>query len=555
MNYFAVCISVFILLSKEASSAPLDDDAKVEAYLAKYKYIRQATTAESLDSSGKPKEEVKAMGSLVVLDPQLDRTEAIREFQNKWNLTVTGELDSATLELMSKPRCGVPDVISSEDTLPLRRTKRYALQGGKWAKTDLTYSFISYTPDLPRDQIRSSIRKAFDYWSAYTPLTFTEVNGGSDLEISFAAGNHGDGAGSAFDGRGGTLAHAYFPVNVPIGGDAHFDEDELWTVDSYTGSNLVQVATHEFGHALGLSHSENQAAVMAPFYLSYDPSFRLQDDDIRGIQAIYGAKKTPSTTTPSTATGKTTPPPSSLCNNPKFDAITRMDDEEIYAFRGSMVYKILETGIAPGFPVDINTLIPGLPSNLDAAVYFPTTGVADRTRSYFFKGDSFWRVENFKIVDGKHLINTGFPGIPNNITAAFSRITNGNIYFIKGDQYYRYVRRRGVPAGYPRPLRDWIGLPSNVENAFEYGLRNYFTSGSGYYRYNDVDDMTDPGYPLDFGELWLRCAGSAQFKSVEVGDNANQYHEASAPRLVTAGLSYSLAILLAMYFVSARLLF
>jgi hypothetical protein len=33
---------------------------------------------------------MKAMGSLVVLDPQLDRTEAIREFQNKWNLTVTG---------------------------------------------------------------------------------------------------------------------------------------------------------------------------------------------------------------------------------------------------------------------------------------------------------------------------------------------------------------------------------------------------------------------------------------------------------------------------------
>jgi hypothetical protein len=46
-----------------------------------------------------------------------------------------------------------------------------------------------------------------------------------------------------------------------------------------------------------------------------------------------GPKKTP-TTTPSTATGKTTPPPSSLCNNPKFDAITRMDDEELYAFRG-----------------------------------------------------------------------------------------------------------------------------------------------------------------------------------------------------------------------------
>jgi hypothetical protein len=54
-----------------------------------------------------------------------------------------------------------------------------------------------------------------------------------------------------------------------------------------------------------------------------------------------------------------------------------------------MVYKILQTGIAPGFPVAINTLIPGLPSNLDAAVYFPTTGIADHPRSYFFKVLSF----------------------------------------------------------------------------------------------------------------------------------------------------------------------
>jgi hypothetical protein len=40
---------------------------------------------------------------------------------------------------------------------------------------------------------------------------------------------------------------------------------------------------------------------------------------------------------------------------------------------------------------------------------------------------------------GAQLIRTGFPGIPNNITAAFSRITNGNIYFIKGLFLFHYV--------------------------------------------------------------------------------------------------------------------
>lgn len=59
-----------------------------------------------------------------------------------------------------------------------------------------------------------------------------------------------------------------------------------------TGTNLFIVAAHELGHSLGLSHSNDPGALMYPTYSYTDPKeFLLPQDDIDGIQAIYGNKK------------------------------------------------------------------------------------------------------------------------------------------------------------------------------------------------------------------------------------------------------------------------
>uniref|UniRef100_A0A8C6TZU1 Matrix metalloproteinase-9 n=1 Tax=Neogobius melanostomus TaxID=47308 RepID=A0A8C6TZU1_9GOBI len=143
---------------------------------------------------------------------------ALKRMQRQMGLEETGELDKATLENMKRPRCGVPDVAN------------YKTFDGdlKWDHHDVTYRILNYSPDMASALIDDAFARAFKVWSAVTPLSFTRLfDGTADIMISFGKKDHGD--GYPFDGKDGLLAHAY-PPGEGLQGDAHFDDDENWTL-------------------------------------------------------------------------------------------------------------------------------------------------------------------------------------------------------------------------------------------------------------------------------------------------------------------------------------
>ncbi|XP_067270735.1 partner of Y14 and mago isoform X2 [Pseudorasbora parva] len=371
-------------------------------------------------------------------------------FQKQTGLAETGRLDDRTLAMMRVGRCGLRDGLLEYRVL------------GHWRKKRLTYRIYNHPLHLGWAQTRAAIRAAFSYWSDVSPLHFQEVSGGhADIRLSFHRRDQG--CPVPFDGPGQVLGHA----EAPEYGTVHFDADEVWTEGRSYGTNLRMVAAHEIGHALGLGHSQFPQALMAPVYMGYRHGFKLHQDDIRGIQRLYGKPVGKPVGKASATSGK--PPVSDPCSA-TLDAIMLGPQHRMYEFRGHSVWIRSESGYSA--PVRINALWKELPGNMDAAAHSQRTN-----KSYFLKGDKVWRYSGFRL-------DHGYPKrvrIPDGIQAAFYFSTHRALVFIKGSHYWLWDELGSEKLLLqPRPLAQLsAGLPSDPDAAFSStdGRVHVFRSG------------------------------------------------------------------------------
>nr|XP_019939115.1 PREDICTED: matrix metalloproteinase-17-like [Paralichthys olivaceus]XP_019939116.1 PREDICTED: matrix metalloproteinase-17-like [Paralichthys olivaceus] len=469
---------------------------------------------------------------------------AIRVMQRFGGVQETGVLDSETTKLMSTPRCSLPDIVGSEDMLRKRRRrrKRYALSGLKWYKKYLTWSIdsfpsSSYSAGLPNDMVESILTHAFKAWSDAAPLNFRKVPSasqgtaaGGDIRVSFASLLHDD--GYPFDGRGGTLAHAFFPGWDKMAGDTHFDDHEIW---SYGGvgesTDLFTVAVHEFGHALGLSHSSTDPSIMRPYYqgpVEDIPNFKLALDDRLAIQQLYGVKdnRPPGGVDPNHPSLPRPPPPKPTrpsqpsfgerCHA-RFDAVANIRGE-VFFFKGAHFWRTKRDGsLVSLYPSQIKDFWIGLPPGITRVdtVYERKSD----SSIIFFIGSQYWVFKDTVAMSGypRPLSEWGMKtkngALVDRLDAAFIWAHNGKTYLFSQGEFWRFdesrkgeqVTRNPDP-GYPKDSSLWEGVPSDMDDIITWGEGDtYFFKDNLYWVIKNGGLNQDVISPKSISVDWLRC--------------------------------------------------
>jgi hypothetical protein len=331
-SYFALAILTLISIRlTSVSSRFFPDPSSIPPWMANnappgawdgYRNFTGCSPGKTYDGLSKLKKYFQHFG-YIPNAPSLNFTDdfdealesAIKTYQKNFNLNITGELDNNTMNYIIKPRCGVADIINGTTSMnsgkfnssnEIHTVQHYTFFPGepRWPAGTETLTYAFDPNENLEDSTKQVFANAFNQWSKVTTIKFSETTSynNADIKIGFYSGDHGD--GEAFDGVLGTLAHAFSPTD----GRFHLDKAEDWVVNGdvtesslSNAVDLESVAVHEIGHLLGLGHSSIEGAIMYPTISSRTRKVELEEDDIDGIQKLYGSNPNFNGTTTATS--------------------------------------------------------------------------------------------------------------------------------------------------------------------------------------------------------------------------------------------------------------
>lgn len=333
----------------------------------------------------------------------------------------------------------------------------------------------------------------------------------------------------AFDGPGGTLAHAYYPTSVPnYTAEIHVDTAEAWHIrlerNPPETTHLLHTLTHEIGHSLGLAHSSNEDSIMFAFSPANTYPVRLSVEDVLRVQHWYGireqeeeeeeeekSQRPPLSTTTEVATTSSprtqNPVRIDLCDLQHVDTVLLLDHRLFITYQRYVWPLGIDGRVKqreePLTLKDHMTFLPDGNFSLSAAYQRPSGEIV------LFVNDTIYMADypSFKLSNGwpKKLKDMRFP--KNAVISAAINTNKGRTYVIFNydnvaeidECSMTIVRFRTLQAVFP-------GIPPSLNLAFRYiDGTIYFANDNTFYKFNEFTNTVTSVGKFDLSILNVEC--------------------------------------------------
>jgi Matrixin len=191
-------------------------------------------------------------------------------------------------------------------TLLSSSTRAFSVQGATWPATSMPvpYYVNPTNMDVPTADIAPAVQAGADAWHVQSGSPFAFVFAGFSTQTL----NANDGVNvvmfrNASSGSALATTYSWFSGTRMVDADIVFWDAGFQFITgtgACSGAFFIEdIATHEFGHALGLGHSTVASATMYPSISTCSQQSRTLDaDDIAGVLSLY-----PPTAPPAPPTG------------------------------------------------------------------------------------------------------------------------------------------------------------------------------------------------------------------------------------------------------------